>query len=153
AGVIGGLFGGGGGGEMASALVRIAARAKYGNTVGDQVWQAFREQNDPETVLTLHNGQSFPYGQAPAAAASVVLPEAGRAAPQPIVFDPTGSATSAVANAPAALPGLTVNSGTEHRGMSNAVVVSAANSATGHPIAVFGPQTGYFSPQLLMLEE
>ncbi|MFD0819657.1 penicillin acylase family protein, partial [Micromonospora zhanjiangensis] len=39
------------------------------------------------------------------------------------------------------------------RGMSNAVVVSAAHSATGHPIAVFGPQTGYFSPQLLMLQE
>jgi hypothetical protein len=37
--------------------------------------------------------------------------------------------------------------------MSNAVVISARNSATGHPIAVFGPQTGYFSPQLLMVQE
>ncbi len=37
--------------------------------------------------------------------------------------------------------------------MSNALVVSGAHTATGHPVAVFGPQTGYFAPQLLMLEE
>src|SRR5258708_7239814 len=55
--LVGGLFGGGGGAEMQSALVRIAARAKYGAADGDRVWQAFREQNDPEAVLTLHNGQ------------------------------------------------------------------------------------------------
>ena len=57
-----GLFGGGGGSEIQSALVRVAARAKYGATGGDQVWAAFRAQNDPETVLTLHDGQSFRTG-------------------------------------------------------------------------------------------
>ncbi|HKT05893.1 MAG TPA: penicillin acylase family protein [Rugosimonospora sp.] len=158
AGVVGGLFGGGGGGEMQSALVRIASEAKYGKTLGDQVWQSFREQNDPETVLTLHNGQSFPYGQSPATsgdAASVVLPDSGTATVSPVVYDPTGSAasTSTTSAARGALPGLAMGSATEHRGMSNAVVISAANSATGHPIAVFGPQTGYTAPQLLMLEE
>ena len=143
AGVIGGLFGGGGGGEMASALVRVEARAKYGPTLGDQVWQAFREQNDPETILTLHDGQSFPYGQSPASPTGVVLPDRGSVVPAPVVSGATGSG-SASAVQPASA---------QHAGMSNAVVVSAADSATGHPIAVFGPQTGYFSPQLLMLEE
>jgi hypothetical protein len=145
AGVVGGLFGGGGGGEMASALVRVEARAKYGPTLGDQAWQAFREQNDPETVLTLHDGQSFPYGQAPENPTGVVLPDRGAAAPVPVVTGASGSAAAAAVT-PATL-------GAQHPGMSNAVVISAANSATGHPIAVFGPQTGYFSPQLLMLEE
>lgn len=37
--------------------------------------------------------------------------------------------------------------------MSNALVVSGKATASGHPIAVFGPQTGYFAPQLLMLQE
>ena len=37
--------------------------------------------------------------------------------------------------------------------MSNALVVSGAYTASGHPVAVFGPQTGYFAPQLLMLQE
>jgi acyl-homoserine lactone acylase PvdQ len=154
AGVIGGLFGGGGGTEMQSALVRIAARAKYGTTVGDQVWQQFRSQNDPEAVLTLHNGQSFPYGAGSPDGAGVAMPDAGTATAQGIVFDKTGSAatgssgTSAIADS---LGTLTIDSAS--RGMSNAAVVSAARSATGHPVAVFGPQTGYFAPQLLMLQE
>ena len=37
--------------------------------------------------------------------------------------------------------------------MSNALVVSGKHTATGNPVAVFGPQTGYFAPQLLMLQE
>ncbi|MEU4237286.1 penicillin acylase family protein [Actinoplanes sp. NPDC026619] len=155
AGVIGGLFGGGGGTEMQSALVRIAARAKYGTTAGDQVWQQFREQNDPETTLTLHNGQSFPYSSGNPNAAGVALPDAGSAVPEPTVFDKTGSATSAAASGTSAIADSmsTLTIGSAHRGMSNAAVVSAANSATGHPVAVFGPQTGYFAPQLLMVQE
>jgi acyl-homoserine lactone acylase PvdQ len=143
-GVVGGLFGGGGGGEMASALVRVEAQAKYGVTVGDQVWRAFREQNDPETLLTLHNGQSFPYGQSPAGATGVVLPDRGTTSGVPVVYNQSGTASvSTEAVAPA----------TKRRGMSNAVVVSGSMTKSGNPIAVFGPQTGYFSPQLLMLEE
>jgi acyl-homoserine lactone acylase PvdQ len=222
AGLIGGLFGGGGGTEMQSALVRIAARAKYGATIGDQVWQQFREQNDPEATLTLHNGQSFPYGAGDPNAAGVAMPDAGTAKSEPIVFDQTGSAvpttttaaaktaaaktaagkttaakaavaTTATAKTGTAKTGTaktgtaktgTAKTGTaktpafqtvadparttigeftaafrsltkggQHIGMSNAAVVSAANSATGHPVAVFGPQTGYFAPQLLMLQE
>ncbi|WP_240510407.1 penicillin acylase family protein, partial [Streptomyces albus] len=38
-------------------------------------------------------------------------------------------------------------------GMSNALVVSGKHTDTGNPVAVFGPQTGYFAPQLLMLQE
>ncbi|MGC9665610.1 penicillin acylase family protein [Planosporangium sp. 12N6] len=149
AGVIGGIFGGGGGAEMQSALVRIAARARYGVSEGDRVWAAFREQNDPEAVLTLHDGQSFPYGAPPASDAGVALPDSGSATPEPVAYDKTGSA--GVTGTGGALPGLHL--GDPHQGMSNAVVISARKSATGHPIAVFGPQTGYFSPQLLMVQE
>ena len=85
----------------------------------------------------------------------MVLPDAGTAARRAGVTDPTGSASHRRATgAPqlaAALSGLTI--GPAHRGMSNAVVVSGAHTTTGHPVAVFGPQTGYFAPQLLMLQE
>ncbi|MGC5052026.1 penicillin acylase family protein [Micromonospora sp. DT48] len=156
AGVIGGLFGGGGGNEMQSALVRIAARAKFGPVEGDRIWNGFRGQNDPETVLTLHDGQSFPYGDASPDAPSVVLPDAGSARVEPVVTHPTGSATSTTgsprsAELAAALSGLTIDPA--HRGMSNAAVISAEHSASGHPVAVFGPQTGYFAPQLLMVQQ
>ncbi|GLY97824.1 penicillin acylase family protein [Actinoplanes sp. NBRC 103695] len=152
-GVIGGLFGGGGGHEMQSALVRIAARAKYGATAGDQVWQQFRSQNDPEAVLTLHNGQSFPYGAGDPNAAGVAMPDAGSAAPAPLIFDRTGSAASGSSGDSAIADSLRTLSFESHRGMSNAAIVSAAHSSSGHPVAVFGPQTGYFAPQLLMLQE
>jgi hypothetical protein len=33
--------------------------------------------------------------------------------------------------------------------MSNALLVGADRTDTGHPLVVFGPQTGYFTPQLL----
>jgi acyl-homoserine lactone acylase PvdQ len=154
AGVIGGLFGGGGGNEMQSALVRIAARAKYGTTIGDQVWQQFRSQNDPEAVVTLHAGQSFPYSSGDPNATGVAMPDAGTATPEPLVYDKTGSAATGVTGTSAiadSLSTLTIDSA--HQGMSNAAIVNAANSATGHPVAVFGPQTGYFAPQLLMLQE
>ncbi|WP_326556967.1 penicillin acylase family protein [Micromonospora sp. NBC_01796] len=154
AGVVGGLFGGGGGTEMQSALVRIAARAKYGPVEGDRVWAAFRAENDPEAVLTLHDGQSFPYGGASPDAPSVVLPDAGTSRVEPVVTGQTGSATSNTggpSELAAALSGLTITPAS--RGMSNAAVISAEHSSTGHPVAVFGPQTGYFSPQLLMVQE
>ncbi len=38
-------------------------------------------------------------------------------------------------------------------GMSNAVLIDAAHSSTGHPIAVFGPELGYYAPQILMEED
>jgi acyl-homoserine lactone acylase PvdQ len=178
ASVVGALFGSGGGGEVQSALVKQAADAKYGTTVGDQVWQSFREENDPEANVTIHSGQTFPYGASPADPAGVAMPDAGSVAAQQEVFDPTGSATSSAVASPAAaassrtLPrnkdgSLNVNAAkgifdngvlpgtllSDRHGMSNALVVSGRYTDDGHPIAVFGPQTGYFAPQLLMLEE
>lgn len=34
--------------------------------------------------------------------------------------------------------------------MSNALLVGAKHTASGHPVAVFGPQVGYFEPEILM---
>ncbi len=150
AAVVGALFGSGGGGEVQSALVKQAADAQYGQAVGDRVWQSFREENDPEAGLTIHNGQSFPYAASPADPQGVAMPDPGSVTPQQEVFDPTGSATSATTAAQGVLPGNLLSA---RHGMSNALVVSGKFTDDGHPIAVFGPQTGYFAPQLLMLEE
>jgi acyl-homoserine lactone acylase PvdQ len=182
ASVVGALFGSGGGGEVQSALVKQAADAKYGATVGDQVWQSFREENDPEADLTIHSGQSFPYSASPADPTGTAMPDAGSVTAQQEIFDPTGSATSTATPSATALAAsgpktdvlprnkngsLNVNAAkgifdngvlpgnllSDKHGMSNALVVSGKYTDDGHPIAVFGPQTGYFAPQLLMLEE
>ncbi|MEY9928310.1 acyl-homoserine lactone acylase PvdQ [Catenulispora sp. GP43] len=188
--VVGALFGAGGGNQVASALVKEAAEAKYGVTQGDQVWNSFREENDPEANLTLHDGQSFPFNGSPANPSGVAMPDPGSVTPQQVVFDPTGSAASSTtaqtAKAPAVPTTATGQAAAKSatstanlkadpalakaknsmangvlpaglfqtkRGMSNALVVSGQYTDTGNPVAVFGPQTGYFAPQLLMLEE
>lgn len=150
ASVVGALFGAGGGGELASAQVKSAAEARYGKDAGDAVWKSLRESDDPEAVRTLHDGQSFPYATVPDDPQGQALPDPGSVVPERMVYDASGSANTATTKANGVLPG---NLLTAKHGMSNALLVSGAHTDTGHPVAVFGPQTGYFAPQLLMLEE
>ncbi|MFC9629679.1 penicillin acylase family protein [Streptomyces mirabilis] len=152
ASVIGSLFGSGGGGEVNNAISLLAAQSKYGVTEGTKVWESFRERNDPEAVLTVHNGESFPYASKPDTAQGGALPDAGSVTQEPLVYDRTGSAATATATGASATAAATTLTSAK-RGMSNALVVSGKYTASGHPVAVFGPQTGYFAPQLLMLQE
>jgi acyl-homoserine lactone acylase PvdQ len=150
--VVGSLFGSGGGGEVNNALSLIAAQSKYGVEEGTKVWESFRERNDPEAVLTVHDGESFPYASRPDNPQGEALPDPGSVTQEPLVYDRTGSAaTSSATSASATAAKTTLSSA--RRGMSNALVVSGKYTASGHPVAVFGPQTGYFAPQLLMLQE
>ncbi|MFJ2780770.1 MULTISPECIES: penicillin acylase family protein [unclassified Kitasatospora] len=150
ASVVGALFGSGGGGELASAQVKSAAEARYGKEAGDAVWKSLREADDPEAVQTLHDGQSFPYAQAPDDPQGAALPDPGSVVPERLVYDATGSAGQLTTPAGGVLPGNLLR---DRHGMSNALLVSGSHTDDGHPVAVFGPQTGYFAPQLLMLEE
>ncbi|MCW7943039.1 penicillin acylase [Streptomyces hygroscopicus] len=152
ASVIGALFGSGGGGEVNNALSLLAAQSRYGVEEGTKVWESFRERNDPEAVLTVHNGESFPYASGPAVPQGEALPDPGSVTEEPLVYDRTGSASGSSA-AKASKSAATTALSSARRGMSNALVVGGKYTASGHPIAVFGPQTGYFAPQLLMLQE
>ncbi|MFI8436288.1 penicillin acylase family protein [Streptomyces sp. NPDC079020] len=171
ASVVGGQFGGGGGGEVQAALSLLAAQEKYGVAEGTRVWESFRQREDPEAVLTVHDGTVFPYAGKPDSARGTALPDRGSVTPEPLIHDRTGSAGTgrkAPVRAPAALrplqgmydkgvipegslPGS--GDGAGKRGMSNALLVSGEHTASGNPVAVFGPQTGYFAPQLMMLQE
>ncbi|WP_329114935.1 penicillin acylase family protein [Streptomyces sp. NBC_01465] len=165
ASVVGGLFGGGGGGEVQSAISLLAAQQKYGVEEGTKVWESFRMRNDPEATLTVHDGTSFPYAGKPANPRGAAMPDPGSVKSEPLVYDRTGGAKTAAetpVKAPKALKPLQgiYDNGvlpadlfSQKKGMSNALVVSGQHTASGNPIAVFGPQTGYFLPQLLMLQE
>lgn len=151
ASVIGALFGSGGGGEVNNALSLLAAQEKYGVTEGTEVWESFRERNDPEAALTVHDG-SFPYATKPANPQGMALPDDGTVTEEPLVHDRTGSAAT-VASTSVSSEATDSALSSARRGMSNALVVSGEHTASGRPVAVFGPQTGYFAPQLLMLQE
>ncbi|MFB7273606.1 penicillin acylase family protein [Streptomyces sp. NPDC056244] len=165
ASVVGGQFGGGGGGEVQAALSLLAAQQKYGVAEGTRVWESFRQRDDPEAVLTVHDGTAFPYARKPAQPRGTALPDPGSVRPEQLVYDRTGSAGTG-AKAPVRVPALLKpaqgifddgvippGSLSAGRGMSNALLVSGEHTASGNPVAVFGPQTGYFAPQLLMLQE
>ncbi|MFF2653483.1 penicillin acylase family protein [Streptomyces sp. NPDC058045] len=174
ASVVGGLFGNGGGGEVSSAVSLLKAQQKYGVRRGTEVWESFRQRDDPEAVLTLHDGQSFPYAEKPARAEGMALPDDGSVEAEQLVYDRTGSARQGQqtkkdpVKAPKRLKPLQgINDhgvlpadlfsprgdAAARKGMSNALLVSGKHTASGNPVAVFGPQTGYFAPQLLMMQE
>ncbi|EHR52531.1 penicilin amidase [Saccharomonospora marina XMU15] len=167
ASVVGAQFGAGGGGEVRAAIAKLAVQERYGLEQGERVWRGLRAEDDPETVRTLHDGQRFPYGRTPEHATGRAMPRPDSVLPQQLVFDRSGSAAdddTAAWHVPApaelepargmfadgVLPADLLS---EKHGMSNALLVSGRHTESGNPVAVFGPQTGYFAPQLLMLQE
>jgi acyl-homoserine lactone acylase PvdQ len=150
ASLVGGIFGNGGGGELGSAQVYEAAQKRFGRKGGPKVWRDFREAEDPEAPTTVHNGKRFPYENFPkkAARGSMALPDPGSfksTLGQTISHSSSGS-NKANANGLRGLFALP-------HANSNALVVSAAHSASGHPLAVFGPQVAYFAPEILMEQD
>ncbi len=162
ASLIGGIFGQGGGTQLAWGQILQSFQSRFGSRLGSELWRDWREPEDPEAPVTVHKG-SFPYQTVPKhpASASVALPDPGsyRAAtesspPSRAPGVPTGLPSlpglpglpAAVAHAPGRLLKFPTSD-------SNALLVSASHSASGHPLAVMGPQVGYFAPQILMEED
>ncbi|WP_306336425.1 penicillin acylase family protein [Streptomyces sp. KL118A] len=168
ASVVGGLFGNGGGGEVESALSLLESQKKYGVEKGTKVWESFRARNDPEAVQTIHDGTSFPYAGKPEKARGTALPDPGSVEREQLVYDREGGARTGAKDPVRApgklkplqgmydkgvLPSDLFKADGHKKGMSNALLVSGKHTASGNPVAVFGPQTGYFAPQLLMQQE
>jgi acyl-homoserine lactone acylase PvdQ len=157
ASLIGGIFGKGGGNEVRSALALQALERRLGRTKGRQAWSDFREANDPEAPTTVL-GKRFPYETgSPFSSRGLALPDRGS-----LTFPSPGhvsggasdqsapSATGPWANLGAELLKL-LSGGPVHS--SNWELVSAKNSTNGHPLAVMGPQVGYYVPEILMEED
>ena len=146
------IFAVGGGDEVDSALFYRSLTGRYGAQQGTAIWKDLRSQNDPEAPTTL--GQTFSYEQA------------GQVDPNSVAM-PTAAPTTDFCDGgplPKPTPGLGVISvgpvsidlsfvlNRPHHA-SNALLVGAAATASGHPVAVFGPQTAYFDPEILHEEE
>jgi acyl-homoserine lactone acylase PvdQ len=131
--LIGAVFGAGGGSEGRSAELLSALQLRLGAAKGLAVWDDLREAQNPETPVTV--AASFPYGNGPAGVGPGNVPiDAGSYVP--IVASDTA-----------------LSQFSPRRLMSNALLIGAKRSASGHPIFVAGPQVGYFSPEILMEED
>jgi acyl-homoserine lactone acylase PvdQ len=152
AALVGGIFGKGGGGEVEQALLLQAWQARFGRARGTRLWRQFNGMDDPETPNTVQR-RRFPYQQLPArpAAGSAAIPDRGSVAFESIVESGVeAGATTSEAQAALRARGLL---GALPLAGSNALLVSGRESASGHPLAVFGPQVAYFAPQILMEQD
>ena len=151
AGLIGGIFGDGGGGEIRNAVLLRYLQGQLGRSRGTTAFTGFKEQNDPAAPTTVV-GKSFPY-EIPKKInpATIAIPDNPSA---PLKGGPVGTTPGCPATAPSKA-GLSVIESLLRfpAQMSNALVVGAGHSADGHPLAVFGPQVSYFAPQILMQED
>ncbi|MBD1373162.1 penicillin acylase family protein [Hazenella sp. IB182357] len=137
---IGGVFGKGGGNEVASGVYLSQLKAKYGNTKGESIWEDFKFANDSEAPTTTL--QVFPYNDHhnidPASTALLDLENVEA------TMNQMNSSTLQIDGPYGPIPLRFPDA------MSNAILVSGEHTKAGHPIAVFGPQTSYYSPQMLM---
>jgi acyl-homoserine lactone acylase PvdQ len=154
ASLIGGIFGDGGGGEVGNAGLLEYLQNVLGQKAGTSAFGQFKEQNDPAAPTTVVN-KSFPY-EIPGKVnpATTAIPDNPGAPLQGGPTDTTPGCTSGTLT-PGAKYGLSIVEGMLEfpSQMSNALVVGASHSATGHPVAVFGPQVAYFAPEILMQED
>jgi acyl-homoserine lactone acylase PvdQ len=148
ASLIGGIFGRGGGNELNSALTMQSFVDRLGGRAGRKAWLGFRSKNDPEAPTTI--SRRFPYETRSAFAKSgLALPDPGS-----VRETTTATASSAATADGLGSVGARLRASLEAAGhASNWELVSAAHSKTGHPIAVMGPQVGYYVPQILMEED
>jgi acyl-homoserine lactone acylase PvdQ len=145
AALVGGIFGKGGGSELDDALLLQTMRARLGESRGTNLFYDLGSFEDPEAPTTVHEG-TFEYDARPADPQGLAMPDPGSVDREEIVASRSGGSGAGQAGIfglPLSLP----------QTASNALVVSGAESESGRPVAVFGPQTGYFSPQLLMEQD
>ena len=148
AALVGAIFGKGGGSELDSALALQSARRRFGTKKGNAAWRDFRSAEDPEAPVTVLK-RKFPYQKPPKKVrkGSLALPDRG-----------VGGEGRSSRWRPSA-PALAVASSEGVLGRADVVPAPrpptrcwcpARESASGRPLAIFGPQTGYFNPQILM---
>jgi acyl-homoserine lactone acylase PvdQ len=126
---IGSIFGNGGGEEVANSNFLARLEKKYGEQEGLSIFRDLREVNDPEAATTA--SKAFPYDGVPSGPT-----------PGALVVEPETLSNSAVAAVSATRA--------SRRKASNFLLVGAAKARAGHPIAVMGPQLGYFYPEIVM---
>ncbi len=136
---IGSIFGAGGGDEAENADLLAKLQRQLGPVRGYAAWDDVMLADDPEAPTT--TDRRFDYGPLTGGRVrgSVVL-DAGSVVPFDPREGPAPTASPAPANAAAA---------PARQQASNWLLVGPGRSATGNPLAVMGPQLGYYYPEIV----
>ncbi len=120
-------FGANGGSEVQRSMFLDALQQKLGAVRGRAVFDDLRDADNSESPVIAPG--RFPYNVPPASAAGSVTIDDGSF----VSLGPEGRMSAL-----------------ERRPASNALLIGAKRSTTGHPVLVGGPQVGYFFPQFFM---
>ncbi|MGB8651521.1 MAG: penicillin acylase family protein, partial [Mycobacteriales bacterium] len=136
-----------GDGEHLQADVLARLQERLGTAKAARVYGDLRRLEDPEAPVTAD--RPFPSDRPAAGPSSAVHLDAGSITAR----DAVASTTPGV-GVPGAFPAWAVE--LARKGLpldhhaSNALLVGAAHSASGHALAAMGPQVGYYSPEILV---
>ncbi|CAN5400634.1 penicillin acylase family protein [soil metagenome] len=151
ASLVAGIFGKGGGDELTSAKTLLQAKQRFGKKAGKKVWEDFLSSDDPEAPSTVH-GKRFPYRTIPKHSKGKAVPSLKSLKSADVLAARSGGGeTPSGSEFPDAADLLEPLKETD--AASNALLVSGKESKSGHPLAVFGPQISYFSPQIFMEQD
>lgn len=143
ASLVGGIFGKGGGGELTNYCGLQAMTATLGSAaVARAVFDDLHFMNDVEAPTS--SSQPAPYlsDLGPVNPAANPTIDCASLVPVDTTGPPLQALLDAIANG---IAGLGLPDAT-----SNALLLAGEHTRNGNPIAVFGPQTAYFMPQLLI---
>jgi acyl-homoserine lactone acylase PvdQ len=156
--------------ELVAHPKQVTKAATKVDHSGFATFESLDDPDDPEAPTTIR-GKSFPYQTLPmpstAVEKTIALPDYGSVQ----AFNHVTAGAVPLSNAPAVnrrsnlaeAMGIGLNLGplaNDGKGllafpkeMSNALLISAKDSADGHPLAVMGPQVAYYTPEILMEED
>jgi len=161
---IGSIFGAGGGGEATNSDLLAKLQNQLGAVRGHDAWDDAMLSDDPEAPTTTR--RTYDYGPLTggdvtgsvtidAGSITPLDPRLGAnpaspAAASPAATTPDRSTGSAGSTGSTADPVLVDASAVPpHKEASNFLVVAPRRSATGNPLAVMGPQLGYYYPEIV----
>ncbi|MEA2431954.1 MAG: hypothetical protein QOI19_2427, partial [Thermoleophilaceae bacterium] len=136
------------GGEEVNALLQQAFRKRFGKNWRGR-YNDLREAQDPE-ALTVSRTRSPSDNTGKVKAGLNALPDPGSVKPRdPLVSGPSAKQqAAATANVPAWVRSVNGLKASLPHEESNAVMVTRKLTGSGHPVAAFGPQVSYYSPQI-----
>jgi acyl-homoserine lactone acylase PvdQ len=143
ASLVGGIFGKGGGGELTNYCGLQAMEATLGNAATARaIFDDLHFNNDVEAPTSSHVAAPYLTNLGPVNPAANPAIDCASLTPVDVTGPPLQALLDAIANGPS---GFGIPSAT-----SNALLLAGEHTRNGNPIAVFGPQTAYFMPQLLV---
>lgn len=135
---IGSIFGAGGGREYENAMLLAALDRRFGARLGKRVFDDLMLSVDPESPTTTR--RRFRYG-----------PLTGGPIRGSVTLDPGSVRLIDARQGPMAARA--ARSEPPRKRMSNWLLVAPRRSASGHTLAVQGPQLGYYYPEIVYQQE